>query len=336
MRNRNSSDRHIARRNLIAGIVAGAIVAMVAGVYAKTTFKKMVKGAPATAADVNAAHQDLADAIDKLQAEISKLKNEPICPPGYTLDTTATTITLCKKGADQMVKVGSFWVDRYEVSIVDASVFAGGYCSGTGKQYGTGASDDYPNTPGKGFPDSGDASVPLYSCSIKGNMPSVNITWFQAALACELSGKQLCTNYQWQVAALGTPDDSTSCNVSTKAKEAAGKRSKCVSRWGAQDMVGNVWEWVAWWSVAGRGWMTSDGEMATPRPTSKGYGDGQDKTWNLDGTAHNGLSWTKGLPAAARRGGSWNTGASAGVFAVFLNYGPSSWNIYYGARCCRE
>jgi len=266
MRNKTDHERRIARRNLIAGVLFGIIVATGLGAYAKTAFKKMVKGAPATAADVNQAHQNLADAIDTLQAKIAKLESDPDCPPGYTRDTTApASITVCKRGVDELVKVSSFWVDRYEMSIVDSGAYAGGKCNGTGKQYG-----------------------------------------------------------------------SSSCNISTSAKEATGARSKCVSRWGAQDMVGNVWEWVAWWSEAGRGWMTKDGESTSPWPAGKGYGDGKDGTWNIDGTAYNGSAWTKGMPAAALRGGDWGPGSGAGVFAMYMSKGPSGWNSGYSARCCRQ
>ena len=36
-------------------------------------------------------------------------------PPGYEGDTSATSIVLCKRSQDQMVKAASFWIDRYEV-----------------------------------------------------------------------------------------------------------------------------------------------------------------------------------------------------------------------------
>lgn len=43
-----------------------------------------------------------------------------------------------------------------------------------------------------------------------------------------------------------------------------------------------------------------------------------------------------GIPAAALRGGYWDHGAKAGAFALRLNYGPSAWRTYNGARCCRQ
>ena len=106
MRAKTQSERQVGRRNLVAGVLFGVIMATVAGAWATTVFKKMVKGQPATAADVNQAHQDLATAIDNLEkkvtaqaAEITKLKSDPDCPPGYTRDKTApASITVCKRG----------------------------------------------------------------------------------------------------------------------------------------------------------------------------------------------------------------------------------------------
>ncbi len=84
--------RRARRRNLLAGVVAGLIIASVAVATAKTTFKKMVAGKAATAADVNQAHQDLAGAIDKLAAKVAKAEGAAECPPGYARDTKASGI----------------------------------------------------------------------------------------------------------------------------------------------------------------------------------------------------------------------------------------------------
>ena len=263
---------------------------------------------------------------------------EKRCPPGYTWDTKTTGFTLCTRGDDQMVKVGDFWIDRFEMSIVDSTMFSSGSCNGSGKQYGAGQIDDYPTTPGTGFPDSADMrnGVKLHACSRSGDVPSRMMTWFQAAAACALSGKHLCTNGEWQVAAFGTPDDTSSCNVSTSNIEKAGARSTCSSAFGALDMVGNLWEWVDWWPLAGKSSLSANGTKVTPWPANKGYGDGQDGVWNNDGTAFHDKGWVNGLPAAALRGGVWTDGVNSGVFAATLHDGPSNWKDSYGARCCRR
>src|SRR6185503_7301258 len=57
---------------------------------------------------------------------------DPDCPVGYARDTTSMTYVMCKKGADEVVKVGrgasAFWIDRYEGSIWQNP-------DGTGTQY---------------------------------------------------------------------------------------------------------------------------------------------------------------------------------------------------------
>jgi formylglycine-generating enzyme required for sulfatase activity len=276
----------------------------------------------------------------------AKRVEEPDCPPGYTKDSTVTSFTLCKKGSDQMVKVGDSWADRYKMSIVDSTTWDSGKCDGSGTQYGAGTTDDYPST----FPDSGNWSAKLYGCSISGVAPSRSMTWFQAQQACLLAGKHLCTNGEWQAAAAGTSDpgsyDGTSggaCHTNGSAVRNTGNAgstpgasSSCISRWGAEDTVGNLWEWVDLWGQAGMSWMSSSGDTASPWPSTGGYGDGSDLTWNLDGRASNGSAWTSGTPAAALRGGGWGNKTDAGVFSMRLLAGPAYWATDVGARCCRQ
>ena len=351
MRAKTDNERRVGRRNMIAGLLAGIIVATVAGAYAKTTFKAMKKGDPATAADVNAAHQNLADAIDALEtkvtaqaAEIAKLKTDPKCPPGYIKDTTApATITVCKRGSDEMVKVGDFWIDRFEIQIADATRWNSGKCDGTGGTcYGCVGTfqDNYPAS----FPDSGNWTAPLYACSVdtsgsssKHYPPSRGMTWFQAQQACALSGKHLCTNGEWQTAASGTTD-STLCNTNSKGSWSigyTGQFPKCISSYGARDMIGNAAEWVDLWGQAGKDWGTSSSKT-TPWPISGGYGDAQDQTANIEGQVlakYNGAP-VNGMPAAATRGGHYGLGTKAGVFNIALNSGPTFSIPNLGARCC--
>jgi len=330
-------ERRIARRNWIAGLLAGLIIATVFGAYAATTFKKMVAGKPATAADVNTAHQDLATAIDALEAkvtaqavEISKLKTAPDCPPGFTRDTTATTITLCKRGADEMVKAGSYWIDRYEASLVDTTLWAGGKCNGAG---GTHYSASSKNTYPAGFPATGNWTTKVHACSIKGKRPSRHMNWLQATQACMLAGKSLCTNAEWQGAAAGTPDDAVSCNLATGGPKDTGIYPKCVSSYGAYDMVGNLWELVSWWTVAGKTWITTNGQHVTPWPAAFGG----DETANVNGTARAGTgtgTFTAGLPAVGTRGGGYSSTTKGGQFAIALNSSPAGAHYLFSTRCC--
>ena len=214
--------------------------------------------------------------------------------------------------------------------MVNTGLYNSGGCNGTGSHYGV-PSDNFPAT----FPDSGSFTAPLYACSVKGAKPSSYMTWFQAAMACELAGKRLCSNHEWQVAAQGTPDDTVSCNLGTKLKEAAGARAKCASTWGAQDMVGNAWEWAAEWRHAGK--VDVNFKSATgATPWNSGYGDGWDGTWNLNGQAAGSNGYKAGLPAALARGGGWANPTAAGVYALASNLAPSYRSSTTGARCCRN
>jgi uncharacterized protein YukE len=199
--------------------------------------------------------------------------------------------------------------------------------------------DDYPAE----FPDSGNWSKPLYACAIKGVMPSRSMTWFQAAQACALSGKHLITNLEWQTAVAGTVDPGAnngadgSCNTQSGGPRKTGLgASKCVSKYGVEDMIGNLWELVDLWGQAGPvNASYNAGTAVTPWPSS--YGDGGDKTRNVNGQAWSSGTggWTTGLPFAAIRGGGWVTGTGGGAFAFPAYNGPSHWDSDIGLRCAR-
>jgi formylglycine-generating enzyme required for sulfatase activity len=285
----------------------------------------------------------------------------PACPEGYAKDAR-TDIVLCKRGSDEMVRVGDFWVDRYEAVIVDSTQYAAGDCNGAGVSYGA-SSYDYPGT----FPRTGNWTSPMFACSIKNVKPSMYMTWFQAQEACALSGKRLCTNEEWQAAAAGTydpgvnpgsggsPTSNTKCVTDASgprntglAGPAPGGNTSCVSSWGVEDMIGNVNEWVAMWGQGGPDSGVIQGQYNGTVGTNKGWdgfspettGDG-DGTWNLAGVAYGcdrsggNCGWKAGLPFAACRGVSWLEGQKDGVFAFILNNGPTLGYWNGGFRCCR-
>jgi formylglycine-generating enzyme required for sulfatase activity len=295
----------------------------------------------------------------KVEAKTFILQGEgadSVCPSGYEQDTTRTDVVLCKKNLgnqkfDEMVKVGDFWIDRYEMSL-----WQNPSCDGT--QYGLAANDahDY------GFLHNGNWTTKLYGCSRTGVQPASYITWFQSQQACVLSGKALCTNEQWQAAAAGTPDpgafDGISggpCHTKSKAGDPpfrntglAGDRklTGCVSVWGAEDMIGNKWEFVSLW-------------QAEPgyNGTISYWEDFGDKfTFGSDAYFHGGLITTepgwvqpgthfvqfgdasiqKRLPAVAIRGGDSTWGQQSGIFAFDVGESPAAAPIWEGARCCRN
>jgi formylglycine-generating enzyme required for sulfatase activity len=157
-------------------------------------------------------------------------------------------------------------------------------------------------------------------------LPSTCTTQFQAAQACRLSGKRLLTNNEWQDAASGTPDSgvddgATLCDIGPGGDPSpTGSRASCVSKWGASDMVGNVWEWVADW-----------GDLANDCDTwSAGFGSDIACVGGAPGPG----SDFDNFPGALFRGGSWSDGSDAGVFAVGAVV-PSFARNDFGFRCGR-
>lgn len=256
----------------------------------------------------------------------------PDCPTGYDRDSSATGIILCRRGQDEVVRVGTgasaFWIDRYEASVWQNP-------DGTGTQYGAGG-DNYPST----FPDNGQArpSNFVFAVSKAGVTPSGNLTWFQSGVACRASGKRLMTRDEWFIAASGTEDPGAStgaggaCVTSGGSTRETGRGVGCASIWGAQDMIGNVFEYTDEW-YAGLNSTTSEPFNPWPSVGSALYG--ADLTWNVDSRAYpgGGLPYSPGLPAAALRGGDANNGNGSGIFALYLSGAPSAFDSTRGFRC---
>lgn len=227
---------------------------------------------------------------------------------------------------EEMVPVGDVCVDRWKASVWDNAA-----CDGTGTAYGVDA-PDFPAT----FPESGDWTVPLYACSLEGVVPAGNLTWFQAAQACALSGKSLCTNAQWQTAVAGTPSDVDACALESGVPVPTGSYPACVSRWGTYDQVGIRWEWTAEWSSDGATWMEpSDEDRGRQTPWPGSYGDGADYTLNVNGESMGAGTMTPGLPAATIRGGDYSNGQEGGSFALSRARAPSHLAPFVGFRCCQ-
>ncbi len=249
-----------------------------------------------------------------------------LCPTGYDVDPSVSAPRHgCTRNGDVVVRVGdgssAFWIDRYE-----ASVWSG--VDGTGTRYGASA-DDYPAT----FPDNGQwagVAPTAYAASVAGVLPSVNITWFQAAAACRASGKRLPTGEEWLAAARATPDGA-GCNVSTTGARVTGSGASCESASGAQDMIGNVWERTSEWYASANG--ATDFLTVTAWPADYAM----DATLGVTSYAYqSSLTRSQGTPAGALRGGAWATGTAAGVFTFDVTSSPSRSLPSMGFRCVVE
>lgn len=230
--------------------------------------------------------------------------------------------------------------------------------------------------------------------SVYNQKPYNYVTQAQAKAACLAAEKHLCTDYEWYLAAQGTPDHNTAdpgdgseeCNIwysdngafddlpsgaveggcynygDENSCHLTGTAVKCISDHGAYDMVGNVWEWTAdtayWnsdWEITSggtlyykgteivQGYINSVDEYGIPTSVgSQSYAFNYDHCWDGDADGAYGCSdifsssCGQGRPVSAfLRGGDWDDGAAAGVFALYLNGAPSNSYSDIGFRCCK-
>jgi len=234
-----------------------------------------------------------------------------------------------------MVRVGPLCVDKYEATVWSKPPARDGKPRGT--RFGV-KGDDYPCS-FNGSDCSG--ANPIYAVPWPGIKPSAFITWFQAQQACLNVGKRLLTNAEWQGAAAGTPTDYEpgpddgvhDCNTSTAGHVVPnGSRDRCVSSFGAFDMVGNLFEWTA-------DWTQGNTVPFGPPDGTAGPDFGNDFMLGTNPATNQGSGTN--FPSAPVRGGGFNAGlfstngAGAGIFSLNAHFSPARSSDDGGFRCGR-
>jgi hypothetical protein len=236
-----------------------------------------------------------------------------------------------------MVRVGPLCVDKYEASVWSKPPASDG--RPRGRQFGQTADDDYPCS-FNGSDCSG--ANPIFAVPLPGRVPSAFITWFQALQACLNVGKRLSTNAEWQGAAVGTPTDYEpgpddgvhDCNTSTVQHVVrTASRNRCVSSFGAFDMVGNLLEWTS-------DWFEGNHTPFAPSTGNAGSDFGNDFMRGTNPATDTGSGTN--FPSAIVRGGGFDAGkfspngSGAGIFALNARFSPATSGEDGGFSCAVE
>jgi len=160
------------------------------------------------------------------------------------------------------IYLDAFWMDTYEVTnVLYKKCVDAGACQ-----------------PPQGSSSSGGS----YTDPAHKDLPITQVIWADADLYCKWAGKRLPTEAEWEKAARGTdariypwgntfdPALLNSAFNSDLQTRAVGSFPAGASPYGAMDMAGNVWEWVA-------DWFDDHYYARSPHDNPKGPEDGRQK-----------------------------------------------------------
>lgn len=164
------------------------------------------------------------------------------------------------EGPSHTVNLDGFWIDQTEVTnrmylqcMQEGSCTAPAYYQGGAKTLLGGAGKNPQYT----LPNAKVLTYEQYTLPDIADFPTVNVSWDQAQAYCKWAGRQLPTEAQWEKAARGTDSrtypwgeqapDRTLLNNYFEGPVQVGSYPDGSSPYGALDMAGNVWEYVADW-----------------------------------------------------------------------------------------
>lgn len=262
-----------------------------------------------------------------------------VLPSGTHLNNRYDPSTMAFKYQidDYMIKIGNFWVDQYESSVVfirnDGSMEwiddpdNGGFKSSKKEEIGSGF------------------STPISALAVSQKRRGTSgLTYFVSEQCAVNNGKHVIRNEQWQAAASGT------LRTNATGMESGGQSWKKIeqqdiSRYGVVGCAGSLWEWTSSWGQYGQHY---DGQPSNwydwPGPQSYSEWDdrfntyGDDIIINVAGRAYtkqDSARYAAGLPAALVRGGSWGDHNRAGIFALIADGAPTYYGFEVGFRCSK-
>ncbi len=247
-----------------------------------------------------------------------------------------TTMAFKFEVDDIMVKVGNFWVDKYEASLVVIKNNAATFMDDP--KYG-GIDSLNKSKTGTAY------DLPTEAIAVSQRRRGTSgLTFFVAQQAAINNGKQLVSNEQWQAAASGTSRSDATGMVS--GGETWDKINDIdISRYGIVGCAGSLWEWTSSWGQYGQHYTgTPTNWYDWPGPGSYAEWDdkydtyGNDIIINVAGRAYtrqDSARYATGLPSALVRGGSWGDHNRAGIFALIADGAPSYYGVEVGFRCVK-